>query len=172
VRDNSPQVELREISRDNLWAVCRLRVAEDQRGFVADNIESIAEAYVEPCFRPFAIYAPGAVGAGGAGGEPGTDDGPVGFTMYGYEDDRGRWWIIRLMIDESHQGRGYGRAAMQQLVGLMQRHEGCDAIVTSFVPGNHVAERLYERLGFRRTGESDEDEIVTQLNLSPEHARQ
>jgi diamine N-acetyltransferase len=168
VRGTPATVELREITRENVWHVCRLRVADDQRAFVADNLESIAEAYVEPSFRPFAIYAtevPQLQEPAGAG------DGLVGFTMYGREDEPGRWWVIRLMVAEQYQGRGYGRAAMQQLIGLMRERESCEAIVTSVVPGNLAAARLYESLGFRGTGEIDEGEIVLQLDLSRDAAR-
>ncbi len=35
----------------------------------------------------------------------------------------------------------------------MREREGCDAIVTGYVPGNQVAERHYESLGFRTTSE-------------------
>jgi diamine N-acetyltransferase len=163
VPDTAATVELREITRENLWDVCRLRVADEQRDFVADNVESIAEAYVEPSFRPFAIYAAGVSGA---------EDGLVGFTMYGHEDGLGRWWVIRLMVAQQYQGRGYGRAAMQQLIRLMRARESCEAIVISVVPVNLVAERLYQSLGFRKTGEIDEGEIVLQLDLSRDASRQ
>ena len=61
-------VTLRPITRDNLWAVLRLRLHPGQEDFVADNAVSIANAYVEPTFVPLAVYA----------GEE-----PVGFAMDG-----------------------------------------------------------------------------------------
>ncbi len=138
-------VTLRPVSRDNISAVCQLRVADDQADFVATNARSIAEAYVEPTFRPFGIYA---------------NDELVGFTMYGFDVRVGRWWVVRLMIDARYQGRGYGRRAMELLLPLMLAQEGMDEIVTSFVPGNAPAERLYRSLGFEDTGEIEDDEPV------------
>jgi diamine N-acetyltransferase len=143
-------VSLREVNRDNLEAVCRLQVAGDQQEFVETNAGSLAEAYVEPSFRPFAIYA---------------GDEPVGFTMYGYEDPPGRWWVVRLMIDQRFQGRGYGRRAMELLLHRMVEREGCRQIVTSYVPGNEIAAHLYRRLGFVDTGEMDEGEHLLRLDV-------
>jgi diamine N-acetyltransferase len=46
------------------------------------------------------------------------------------------------MIDREHQGKGYGRAAMQAVIAMMADRVGCDEIVTSFVPANTVAAAL------------------------------
>ena len=144
-------ITLREVTRDNFHAVRRLRVRDDQHDLVSPNTYSIAEAYVEPTFMPFGLYA---------------GDELVGFAMYGCEDDTGRWWIIRIMIDARFQGRGYGRSAMLALIRLMVERENCREIFISYMPGNHVAERLYGSLGFRKTGQIDDDELVAVLDLS------
>ena len=144
-------ISLRPITRDNIAAVCRLRVAEDQEEFVARNVSSIAEAYVEPTFRPLAVYA---------------GDELVGFTMYGQDESNGRWWVIRLMIDRPRQGRGYGRQAMEALIPLMIEREGMGEIFTSYVPGNEAAAHLYRSLGFVDTGEMDEGEHLMRLDVA------
>jgi hypothetical protein len=41
-------VTLRPLTRDNLWAVVELKLHPGQEAFVADNIDSIANASVEP----------------------------------------------------------------------------------------------------------------------------
>ena len=41
-------VTLRPLTRDNLWAVVDLKLHPGQEAFVADNIDSIANASVEP----------------------------------------------------------------------------------------------------------------------------
>ena len=61
-------VTLRPITRDNFWAVVELKLHPGQEAFVADNIDSIANASVEPTWVPLAVYA----------GEE-----LVGFVMYG-----------------------------------------------------------------------------------------
>lgn len=149
-RNSDPQITLRPITRGNIWAVCDLRVGDDQKDFVATNEDSILTAYVEPSFRPFGVYA---------------GDELVGFTMYGYEDPPGRWWVVRLMIDQRFQGRGYGRTAMELLLPMMVERECMTEIVTSFVPGNKVAARLYESLGFVDTGEIEDGEPLLRLDV-------
>ncbi len=144
-------VTLRPITRDNLGAVLRLKLHPGQEEFVADNAASIANAYVEPTFVPLAVYA---------------GDELVGFAMYGQHPDTGAWWVIRLMIDRAHQGKGYGRAAMEAVIELMAERVGCEEIVTSFVPSNAVAAGLYASLGFLPTGEIEDGEPLVRLRLA------
>lgn len=144
-------VTLRPLTRENLWPVVELKIHPDQESFVAPNIDSIANAYVEPTFVPLAVYA----------GEE-----LVGFAMYGQHPDTGAWWVIRLMIALEHQGRGFGRAAMETLLDLMVERTGCDEIITSFVPGNTVAATLYASLGFHPTGEEEDGEPLLRLPIA------
>ncbi len=152
--DSASGVSLRTITRANFRPIMRLTVDDTQQDFVADNWASVAEAYVEESFQPLAIY---------------HEDEPVGFTMYGLEDTRDRWWIIRLMVDERHQGKGYGRAAMLLLIDLMRTRHGMRDIFTSYIPANDVASRLYLQLGFQDTGEMDEGEVLVRLDLTDNH---
>jgi len=143
-------VTMRPITRNNLWAVVELKLHPRQEKFVADNIDSIANAYVEPTFVPLAVY---------------TGDELVGFAMYGQHPHTGAWWVIRLMIDREHQGKGYGRAAMEAVIAMMADRVGCEEIVTSFNPANAVALGLYTSLGFQPTGEIEDGEPLVRLRL-------
>jgi len=136
-------VTLRPITRENFRTVLNLTLHPGQEKFVADNIKSIANAYVEPTFVQLAVYA---------------GDDLVGFAMYGQHPKTGAWWVIRLMIDRKHQGKGYGRAAMEALIETMAERVGCEEIVTSFVAANTVAANLYVSLGFRPTNEIEDGE--------------
>src|SRR3954469_3089909 len=71
---HSMTVTLQPLTRENLWPVVALKVHPEQENFVAPNIDSIANAYVEPSFVPLAVYA-------------GED--LVGFAMYGQHPDTG-----------------------------------------------------------------------------------
>lgn len=51
-------VELREVSKDDVRAICRLTVAPEQMSFVAPNAISFAEALFEPKAWYRGIYAP------------------------------------------------------------------------------------------------------------------
>lgn len=137
------------MDRENFVECVGLRVAPGQEGFVASNVYSLAQSKVEPQCVPLAIYA---------------DDEMVGFAMYGLEDD-GEVWIHRFMISAYHQGKGFGRASIEALISLIREQTDRDAttIKLSYEPENSPAERLYESLGFRRTGQVVEGEIVSRL---------
>ncbi len=143
-------ITLREITPENWEAILKLAVRDDQKNFVASNLYSLAEAKVFPEHVPLAIYA----------GEQ-----PVGFLMYTFERDRKEWWIFRLMIVANEQGKGYGRAAMQQAVARMRAQPGCRQIFISFEPENAPAEQLYRSLGFVPNNEVWGGEVVFRLDL-------
>ncbi len=139
------EIAFRPVTRDNLRELVRLKVAEGQADFVADNLVSVAQAYVEPTWTPMGIYA---------------GDEAVGFAMEGFDPDENRWWIVRFMIGAAHQGKGYGTAALTALIASMAERHGCREVYLSYVPGNDVAERMYAKAGFVPTGEVEDGEIV------------
>lgn len=143
-------ITLHPVTRQNFSDLVRLKVTPEQEDFVAPNLYSIAEAYVEPLWTPLAIHA---------------GDGLVGFAMFGQDPETGRWWIIRFMIGAAHQGHGHGTAALRALVSLMAERHGCREIFLGYVPGNAIAERLYATAGFHPTGEIEHGEIVARLEL-------
>ena len=46
----------------------------------------------------------------------------------------GPWFLWKLLIDERHQGRGYGREAVK-LVADIARDQGASELLTSYVAG-------------------------------------
>jgi diamine N-acetyltransferase len=143
-------ISFRPVTRANFTAVIELAVRPEQADFVASNLYSLAEAAIEPNWTPLAIYA-------------GED--LVGFAQFGRDDETGRWWLMRYMIDAQHQGRGYGTAALPMLIDLMIERHGCGEIFLGYEPSNDVAERLYARMGFVPTGEVEGGKIVARLGL-------
>ena len=131
------KVTLRDIDRENFRAVVKLEVHEDQREFVATNVFSIAQSKVEPTFDVQAVY-----------------DGEelVGFVMYGWEEEENCHSLARLMVDKNHQGKGYGRAATEEVIRRLRGEPGCAQVVLSVNPANANARALYESLGFVKTG--------------------
>ncbi len=77
----------------------------------------------------------------------------------------GPWFLWRLLIDERHQGRGYGGAALRQIVDIV-RAAGATELLTSYVPGDGGPWPFYERFGFVPTGELDGVEIVLRLDFA------
>jgi diamine N-acetyltransferase len=155
--DTSPVVvTLREITAETVIPVVRLNVAENQKGFVAPNAVSLAQAL----FAPQAWYR--AIHAG---------EEIVGFVMLADESltnpappapSVGVW---RFMIDARFQGRGFGRAAMQKVIEHVRAKGIFEVLELSYVPGPGCPEPFYLSLGFRHTGRVDDGEVVLELAL-------
>jgi diamine N-acetyltransferase len=67
------------------------------------------------------------------------------------------------MIDARYQHKGYGRVAMEAVISRIRQQESSREIRLSYHPDNTIAAHLYERLGFRPTGELRNGEIVVRL---------
>lgn len=144
-------VTLRAITFENLHAVLELSVADHQRKtYPRSNAHSIAEAHYPPDDDAVwlrAIYA----------GET-----PVGLILTSEAQDKGEYFLWRLMIDQRFQGHGYGRSAVQLLIERIRRTDKPKVLITSHLQANSQAGHLYEQLGFRYTGEkigADEPEL-------------
>jgi acetylornithine deacetylase len=148
-----PAVSLREVTRATVRTVCALALAPGQERFVAPNAVSIAEAYFEPKAWIRAIYA---------------GDEPVGFLML-YDDPGSAEYILwRLMVAGSHQGKGYGRRAVELVIDHVRGRPGATELKLSVVPGDGSAFEFYRGMGFEPTGEMDGNEIVLRLPLAAE----
>ena len=138
----------KEIDRNNFFEVIELGVTDEQKGFVATNLFSLAQAKAYPECICLAIY---------------SDDVLVGFTMYCIDEEDDEYWIYRLMIDAKYQSKGYGKAAMEKLIGIIKNDKEHQAIYISFEPNNTWAKQLYEKLGFKADGRVIDGEIVYKL---------
>jgi diamine N-acetyltransferase len=143
-------VTLRELTGETVRAICDLEVAPEQRGYVAPNAVSIAQAYFEPKAWFRAVYA----------GET-----PVGFVMLELDTAAKEYFLWRFMIAAEHQRRGYGRQALDLVVDHVRRLPGATKLVSSFVPGEHGPRGFYLGYGFVETGEVHGGERVIELAL-------
>lgn len=144
----SVDVELREITRENWRACVRLKVAPGQERMVATNAASLAQASYEPECVPLAVY---------------ECETMVGFVMYARDPDDQQVWVYRLMIDEQHQRRGYGRAALLRLIERLRAQPDCESVSISYLEDNEAARQLYASIGFRETGQVIDGEAVARL---------
>ncbi len=144
-------VELRKLTHDNFEECINLTVSDAQTGFVKSNLFSLAQAQVDNEVTPLAIYA---------------GDTMVGFLMYGVDDEDGRYWLLRLMIDQHHQGQGYATQALELLIQRLRTQFSCPALYLSFSDENTRALKLFPRLGWQKTSERIRDESVYVLDLS------
>jgi GNAT superfamily N-acetyltransferase len=151
-------VSLREITDENRDAVVALRVSTSQERFVGTVAEALEDAREIPEGNPWyrAIY---------------VDDQPIGFVMLSWDVPPdtpriiGPWFLWKLLVDEQHQRRGYGREAVR-LVAEVVRAQGAVELLTSYVVGAGGPAPFYRRIGFTPTGERDENgEIILALDL-------
>ena len=151
-------ITLREIAEDNAPVVLALRLAPGQERFVDSVAESRAEADRHPEGNPWfrAAY---------------DDDLPVGFVMLSWAvepqppDIHGPWFLWKLLVDHPHQGKGYGRDILGQVVELI-RSQGATELRTSYVPGEGGPAGFYARLDLVRTAERDSHgEVILRRHL-------
>ncbi|MFC7687778.1 GNAT family N-acetyltransferase [Ureibacillus sp. GCM10028918] len=82
----------------------------------------------------------------------------VGFALYGIDEDDHEYWIYRMMIDQKHQGKGYGVKAVNLIIEDIRniKEEHHQTITLSYEPTNEHAKRIYEKSSgidhCRRTG--------------------
>ncbi|MGD6965555.1 GNAT family N-acetyltransferase [Rossellomorea vietnamensis] len=148
------QISIQELTVENMYKCLDLKLAEDQVDRIAPNVYSIAESKVNPNFTPYAIQ---------------LDEEVIGFVMTEYdpkEIEERKYWIPRFMIDVSYQRKGYGKEAMQQVIGMFKGNDDCHYISLSTEPDNYSALRFYESLGFVNTGELlEERETILLLKV-------
>lgn len=144
------KVTLRKITAKTVRTICNLTVSETQKGFVAPNAVSIAQAYFtkKAWFR--AIYA---------------DATPVGFVMLAENPKRGQYYLWRFMIDTKHQGKGYGQKALELIIKRVKKNPKAKALYLSTVRAKGSANPFYKKFGFKFTGKMDGIEHIMKLKL-------
>lgn len=153
------EITLRPVTSENWAESLRLGVAPEQQRFLADYTPVVALA-----------LAKAYVGLGGATWEPSllySGETMVGFVALAYEPETpGQYWVFHLFIDQRHQGRGYGRAALARFIDhVRERYPVCQMLQLVVHPENTRARRLYTSAGFRPTGALRWGEPVYQLPL-------
>ena len=143
-------VRLEPITPDN-WRL-DLRVREDQREFVSDSAGMLARAYAyrDSRSQAFVIY---------------SDELPVGMAMYHDWDEADAYDFSQFFIDQRYQGQGFGYEAARLILEKLRQDGKYDRVCLCYIDGDDPAKRLYEKLGFRHTGEAWEDEITMEMAL-------
>jgi diamine N-acetyltransferase len=152
-------LSIRPVTKDNWLTLARLKVREDQAHFVAPNIYSIAEAQFGEDSElghwdsyPFGIY---------------DDETPVGFLMYEFNFDSPKMqgFVVRLMVDEKFQGKGYGKFGVEKMIEIFRAEERVKVAGVSYEPENDAARKLYAKYGFEETGEIWQGETLALLKI-------
>lgn len=145
-------INFRAITEDNFDAIIRMKRPDDEH-FVASNAYSLAQAWL---YRdagdvyPFAIY---------------DDDLPVGFMMLDEDVDEKCLIIWRIMFPVENQNKGYGTAAIREIIRLAKDSGKYDFLLIDYAPDNKIAEHVYTKLGFKPTGVFEHGEYELRLDL-------
>ncbi|WP_368074942.1 GNAT family N-acetyltransferase [uncultured Clostridium sp.] len=139
------------MDESNFIECFNLSFGEGQDRFVSHPIRSLAQAYVyyNQC-TPFGIY---------------SNDTIVGYVMVIYDYDEETYNIWHMMIDEKYQGKGYGSIAINLCIDYIKSKpfgSSNDVILTCNID-NSIAIHIYEKIGFKDTGEGDDNELVMKL---------
>jgi diamine N-acetyltransferase len=148
---NSNSVKIVEVNKANWYDCCQLEISDDQKAFIESNAVSIAQSKFEPSLKPFAIY---------------YEDKVVGFLMYNtVPEELDAFWVYRIMVDKSYQGKGIGKTATALMIEGMIETLDVERIVVGYHPENKGAHHLYSSLGFVDQGDRFGREMAVVKNL-------
>ena len=135
------EIRFEPITKDNWEEVLKLEIHPEQKKFAPSPAESLAAAYVKPwdeALDPYAIVIAGKlVGCFYVSYTPASED---------------NYWIGGFIIDKKYQGKGYGKAALREILRFIPKlHPNCKEIKLTVESENTVARSLYKSLGFGDT---------------------
>jgi diamine N-acetyltransferase len=149
-------VDFRRVTRDDLEAVCALRVASGQESLVTPNVMTMAEAQFEPGSLVHAMWQNGRAVGLLAMLRP---------SAYPAAEDiiirRDAAYVWRLMVDKDFQGQGLGTLALDEAsrIAIEWGYRGMSLTVGG-KPRSAIP--FYERYGFTLTGRklwNDDNEL-------------
>lgn len=85
--------------------------------------------------------------------------------MYTKNYEENELYLCRFMIDQKHQGKGYGKGALDKLKEIAMSDENIHKIKLSTNPINENGIRIYEKFGFIDMEYMDHGEEVFVLDL-------
>ena len=145
-------INFRAITEENFDVIIRMKRPADEH-FVASHAYSLAQAWL---YRdagdvyPFAIY---------------DEETPVGFMMLDEDVDERCLIIWRIMFPVENQNKGYGTAAIREIIRLAKESGKYDFVLIDYAPDNKIAEHVYTKLGFKHTGVFEHGEYELRLDL-------
>ena len=155
----------KEITNANIWKVCLLEPFENQKDFIAENMQSLAEAYATRNegnnALPLAVY---------------NDFDLIGFIMIGKgtvgnENEsnliKENYSLWRLMIDKKYHRKGLGKQTIDAAINLIRTFPFGEAkkVWLSYEKENTRARDIYRKYGFVENGEMCGNEIIAVYEL-------
>lgn len=137
------RIHLSELNQDNWLEAANLSVTEEQRAvFPIPNIYWIGISRYEEHTTLYAIMC---------------DERMVGLIGLGYDEDGISGFINPLMIDAGYQGHHYAEQALALAIEILVRDYHVTRVNLGHRKANIAAGKLYEKLGFKRIGEDEQD---------------
>ncbi len=143
-------IALLPIDRDNWHECIKLTPTPEQEAFLPSILFHVAEARIYPEWPLLGVYAGSRM---------------VGFAMYGLDPDDGTVTFLHFMIDGKEQGKGYGKAALDELLRKIHQDYPGQDVWLSLHPQNTAAIKLYKSYGFEfeEIGLETDDEVFMRL---------
>ncbi|MBS2967880.1 GNAT family N-acetyltransferase [Metabacillus sp. KIGAM252] len=145
-------IHLKPVTRDNWEDALELKLKSAQIHLVPSPAVSLAKIGIKPDgdsieYLPFGIYHAAKM---------------VGFIMHARDEATANmYWINGFLIDSEHQGKGYGRDALAEMIRWIKEHNpNCREIRLTVRMDNEGARKLYGKMGFQATGVMYGDEEV------------
>lgn len=160
MKKTDQKVVLEPIDRSNFRNLFNMQLRDEQITFVTPPRWTLARCYVK-FFGDNFEHLPHLIRAG---------DEVVGYATTACDPDSSEdHWIDDIMIAAKHQGQGYGRAAMVEVLKMMvARYSNCRAVQLTCFRSNTNAAALYVSMGFVPTGGVDEEFGEPNYKLSGE----
>jgi len=145
-------IHLREIFKYNFNEIAELHVADHQVDQIATNAYSLAEAhYTEDAWIRGIYY----------------DETPVGFVMLSLNHDEHIYKFWRIMIDQNHQGKGYAKSVITEVIEFIKTLPEAKEIFAQFnEKENADPGSIYRHFGFLENGTLDGFEHIHLLKLA------
>lgn len=139
-------VSLVEITEDNYRIVCNLSVTEEQKSYVASPISILARAYAKRKRNAQALAI--------------ANEGTIIGVMLYLElfEEPACYTIEQFLIDYQYQNMGYGKKALELIIGILINERKYEAIEVCVKMDDAPAIKMYNNAGFIDTGYIDPDE--------------
>ncbi len=141
--DENMELHFEAVTAQNRAVLEALRVNPEQKGYIETVSECLAEASEDARWRPVGIY---------------DGETAIGFAMYGAfgkTPESRQIWLDRFLIDRKYQGKGYGGAAIDEILVKLCREYSTDTIYLSVYDNNPRAIHMYQERGFAFNGDLD-----------------
>jgi len=138
-------ISLIEITEENYFEVCNLKVSPEQEDYVASSVHIIARAYAKRNRNAQALAIA-------------NDNTIIGVLMYmELHEEPACYTIEQFLIDSRFQNKGFGKQALKQVIDFLSNERKYEAIEVCVKMEDTQAIKVYNDNGFVDSGYIDPD---------------